>query len=74
MTLTASLKPEFVRAKKRKKQLDWLATNTDDITPSNHIRFLLVRAKKNRKVKNGLKVLRSVRLADRKLTKVVIPG
>ena len=28
----------------RKKQLDWLTTNTDDITP-NHILFLLVRAK-----------------------------
>ncbi len=33
----------------RKKQHDWLATNTDDI------RFLLLRAKKNRKVENGLK-------------------
>ncbi len=33
----------------RKKQHDWLATNTDDI------RFLLLRAKKNRQVENGLK-------------------
>ncbi len=38
--------------KQRKKQLGWLATNTDDIT-NNHIRFLLVRANKFAKWKTG---------------------
>jgi hypothetical protein len=38
----------------RKKQLDWLATNTDDIT-TQHIRVFLVGAKKIAKCKTSLK-------------------
>ncbi len=37
---------------RRKKQLDWLATNTDDIT-SHQIHLLLVRASKFAKWKTG---------------------
>ncbi len=37
----------------RKKQLDWLVTNTDITSPANHIRFLLVSANKFAKWKTG---------------------
>ena len=37
----------------RKKQLDWLATNTDDITSQSHSLFACSR-EKNRQVENGL--------------------
>ncbi len=40
----------------RKKQLDWLATDTDDIT-TQHIRFLLVRANKFAKWKTDFSPL-----------------
>ena len=43
---------EFVRAN-RKKQLDWLPTNTDDITIQSHSLFACSR-EKNRQVENGL--------------------
>ena len=37
----------------RKKQLDWLVTNTDDITTQSHSLFACSR-EKNRKVENGV--------------------
>jgi hypothetical protein len=37
----------------RKKQLDWLATNTDDITNQSHLLFACSR-ENTRQVENGL--------------------
>ena len=45
---------EFVRANREIKQLDWLATNTDDITTQSHSLFACS-PEKNRQVENRLK-------------------
>jgi hypothetical protein len=43
----------------RKKQVDWLATNTDDITTQSHSLFAFSR-EKNRQVENGLKTYQEI--------------
>ena len=45
---------EFVTREQRIKQLDWLATNTDDITTQSHSLFACSR-ENNRQVENGIK-------------------
>ncbi len=44
---------EFVRANREKKQLDWLATNTDDIISQSHSLFACSR-EEHRQVENRL--------------------
>ena len=44
----------FARREHRKKQLDWLATNTDDITSQSHSLFACSR-EQIRQVENRLK-------------------
>jgi hypothetical protein len=44
---------EFVRANREKGKLDWLATNTDDITNQSHS-LLACSCEKNRQVENRL--------------------
>ncbi len=52
----ARVKPVFhFSREQRKKQLDWLATDTDDITTQSHSLFACSREKKHAKWKTGLK-------------------
>ena len=51
-TLTCFSLGEFIRANREKKQLDCLATNTDDITTQSHSLFACS-GDKNRKVETG---------------------
>ena len=50
----------FPLGEQRKKQLDWLATNTDDITSQSHSLFACSR-EKNRQVANGSNTILGVR-------------